>query len=73
MQAEDIFSSRLEVAKDINISGKRGGLISVRHYQRQFILNLNWTKALIKEYSLVVDALIIYDLVDVVVINFQIS
>ena len=28
-------------------------------------MRLKWTKALIKEYSLVVDALIIYDLVDV--------
>ena len=28
-------------------------------------MSLKWTKALIKEYSLVVDALIIYDLVDI--------
>ena len=27
-------------------------------------MNLKWTKIFIKEYSLVVDALIIYDLVD---------
>jgi hypothetical protein len=52
---------------------ERGFLLSVRQYQRQIMLNLKWTKALIKEYSLVVDALITYDLVDVVVINCQIS
>ena len=33
------------------------------------MLNLKWTKALIKECSLVVDVLIIYDLVEVVVIK----
>ena len=39
-------------------------MISVRHYQRQFNLRSKWIKALIKECSLVVDALILHNIVD---------